>query len=328
MSWNPGLTKLRDLLAFLYPTEPLSRQVVAQAGMPAGHIVFTAAASTNWYNILSEADRRMKVQAIASVARKDFPKRSDELAEAEHEYLHPVPGRIKPPETVLIPAGHFLMGSAEDDPEGLENEQPQHSLELPDYRIAKYPVTNDQYQEFVHHTNHAVPKHWKDGQPPPGKGNHPVVCVSLDDTRAYCCWLTEATRRNCRLPTEQEWEKAARGPRPESRRYPWGEDWRKGYCNTREAGYGDTTPVSTFERLNVSPYGIVDAVGNVWEWTQSFYAAYPGGGPRQRYGTKYYVVRGGAWNGDREDARVCVRGRYPPGTKREYLGFRVVIGPS
>ena len=126
------------------------------------------------------------------------------------------------PEMVLIPAGEFLMGSDPSvDKDAYGDEQPQHTLHLPDYYLAKTPVTNAQYVAFVQATDHAPPRHWKsERKPPRGKENHPVVWVTWHDAVAYCDWLSKVTGEPYHLPSEAEWEKGARGS--DERIYPWG----------------------------------------------------------------------------------------------------------
>jgi formylglycine-generating enzyme required for sulfatase activity len=227
--------------------------------------------------------------------------------------------------TVLVPAGDFWMGSGDYDHEAYDNERPVHRVFLPAYEIGKYPVTNAQYWAFVQDNKRSAPAHWQDGEIPSGKENHPVVNVSLEDARAFCNWLTKTTGQLYRLPTEGEWEKVARGPFPDRRRYPWGGEWLDGAANTQEAGYNDTTPVDAFEQRNKSPFGAVDMAGNVMEWTSSEWKAYPGSTHDSMVVSVCYVVRGGSHTLPCNYARVSQRGRYPPSTARPYLGFRVVL---
>ncbi|MBN1812113.1 MAG: formylglycine-generating enzyme family protein [Anaerolineae bacterium] len=208
------------------------------------------------------------------------------------------------PMTVPISAGPFWMGSSHD------NEKPRRRLDLPEYQIGRYPVTNAQYTRFISDTGHNPPDHWDRRNVPAGLADHPVVNVSYEDAEEYCRWLSQMTGKRYRLPTEEEWEKAARGPWPDERDYPWGA-WREGCCNTQELGRCCTSSVYEFEQTNSSPFGVVDMAGNVWEWTSSPYR-----GERN-------VVRGGSWGNFRDRARVSFRGRYEHGTRRPYLGFRV-----
>ena len=169
------------------------------------------------------------------------------------------------PEWIEIPAGEFIMGSKE----GRANETPQHWLYLPAYRIAKVPITNAQYAIFVKETGHRVPSHWKDGQIPKGLESHPVIEVSWDDAVTYCKWLSEATGNEITLPSEAEWEKAAKGVK-DNRIYPWGDKFDRLKCNTRELGIETTTSVGIFPD-GASPYGVLDMSGNVYEWTRSLW---------------------------------------------------------
>jgi formylglycine-generating enzyme required for sulfatase activity len=114
-------------------------------------------------------------------------------AEAPRVAPAEVAGAILEPEVVHIPAGKFLMGSSDDDEQANDNEKPQHKVELPAYRIGKYPVMNTEYQVFVKETGHRSPRGWDDDRYPEEQGDHPVVNVSWEDARAYCGWLSEKT---------------------------------------------------------------------------------------------------------------------------------------
>ena len=174
------------------------------------------------------------------------------------------------PEMILIPAGEFLMGSdPQKDRYAENNEQPQHTLYLPDYYMAKTPMTNAQYAAFVQATGHKQPHHWEGGGPPRGKEDHPVVWVTWHDAVAYCNWLSEVTGKPYCLPSEAEWEKGPRGT--DGRIYPWGNQWDAKRCNSFGKG---TTPVGAYPE-GASPYGFLDMAGNVWEWTRSVYRGYP-----------------------------------------------------
>jgi len=164
------------------------------------------------------------------------------------------------PEMTLIPAGEFLMGSDPNvNKKAGGGEQPQHTLYLPDYHLAKTPVTQAQYAAFVQATGHrapssseswAEPYNWSGSTPPKSKGNHPVVLVSWHDAVAYCNWLAEITGKPYHLPSEAEWEKGARGT--DGRIYPWGNRWDVKRCNSEEGGKGGTTPAGVYPE-GVSP---------------------------------------------------------------------------
>jgi formylglycine-generating enzyme required for sulfatase activity len=173
-------------------------------------------------------------------------------------------------------------------------------------------VTNVQYARFVRATGRDAPRHWENGAVPKGKALHPVVNVTWRDATAYAGWV------GGRLPTEQEWEKAARGV--DGRAYPWGEAFDAARCNTEESGIGDTTPVGRYSPPGDSPYGCADMAGNVWEWTASEPEGHRGA----------YVFRGGSYSNDTGAARCGARGSRDPDLSFDNRGFRVVspISPS
>jgi formylglycine-generating enzyme required for sulfatase activity len=224
---------------------------------------------------------------------------------------------------VLIPAGSFLMGGdPEKDREAMRVEEPQHVLGLADYYMARTPVTNAQYEAFVLDSGHSPPTHWEKGKPPRGRGDHPVVRVSWHDATDYCRWLAEATGKPYRLPTEAEWEKAARGT--EGSIYPWGDTWDAKRCNTKENGRGDTTPVGAYP-LGASPYGLLDMAGNVWEWTTSLLWNYPyqaDDGRQDPSSPDSRVLRGGSWLNLYDTARTTYRRSYVPAYHSRLHGFR------
>ena len=229
---------------------------------------------------------------------------------------------------VRVPAGEFWMGA---DPVGKDGDaylgQPRHRVYLPEYWIARTPVTQAQYQAYVAATKVGAPDLWEGGKPLPGLEQHPVVSVSWDDARRYCAWLTEISGRPHRLPTEAEWEEAARGA--DGRVYPWGNEWDASRCNTAESGLEAMRPVGSYPQ-GASPYGVLGMAGNVWEWTLSARAAYPyepddGREAEVKGDDRRRIVRGGSFLLDRRYARCAVRYGSEPGKRTWVYGFRVVM---
>jgi len=175
---------------------------------------------------------------------------------------------------VKIPVGEFRFGSnSRKDHQADSDEQPQHKLSVTDYYIMKHPVTNAQYRVFTDATGHRLPLFWENEVFPADKADHPVVGVSYRDAIAFCRWAGEATGLPMRLPTEPEWEKAARGT--DGQIYPWGNKWDMEKCNTRERKLNGTTPVGHYSPAEDSPYGLTDLAGNVQEWLSNLFGSYP-----------------------------------------------------
>ena len=231
------------------------------------------------------------------------------------------------PVWVEIPASEFWMGG-----ERYDDEKPIHKVDLERYWIAKTPVTNAQYRLFVEATGRAAPTHWENGSIQRGMESHPVVNVTWHDALAYCRWLSKATGKVITLPSEAEWEKAARGG-VDKREYPWGDAWKEGYCNSDELGVNGTTPVGIFPE-GKSPFGCLEMVGNVWEWTRSHWGrAYPyvvdDGRENLEAGNDVLrVLRGGSFNLNRDLARCAYRNYRSPDHWSVSLGFRVVVSLS
>ena len=204
-----------------------------------------------------------------------------------------------------------------------ERERPQHEVDLTEYLIGKYPVTNDQYQAFVRSAGYEPPRGWDQGEPPLDEGDHPVIYVGWRDAQAYCRWLSEETGKDYRLPTEAEWEKAARGD--DARRYPWGDEFEKEKCNTSESGIGGTTPVGQYSPEGDLPYGCADMAGNVWEWTRSMDKEYPydpADGREDSEAEGDRVLRGGSWFAGQDFAalRFPLRGQLDCGSAATVFG--------
>lgn len=243
-------------------------------------------------------------------------------------------------ELVRVPAGEFLMGSdpAKDKDAG-KNEQPQHKVNLPKFYISKYPVTNAQYAAFLKKTGHKAKEEWiKEGlfsfsiRFPSGDENYPATFVTWYDAVAFCRWLTQKSGYTIRLPTEAEWEKAARGA--DGQIYPWGNDWDQTRLNSSEGRPGQIMPVGHYSPQGDSPYGAADMAGNVWEWCSTLWVekAYPFQVQDEwqkdyldRSGVR--VVRGGSWLDDLNYTRCACRDGQLPDYWFDYGGFRVVVSP-
>jgi len=262
-------------------------------------------------------------------------------------------------EFVGVPKGKFIMGSKEDNSLGYDDERPQHTVDISyDYWMAKLILTNARFSEFVKATGYETTAEKEGGWYPkkseftkgvdwrhpldPKDGldkrmDHPVVQVSWDDAVAYCRWfnetyqaeLMEAGGLTLRLPSEAEWEKAARGAY--GNEWPWGNEFDPSKCNSAEGKKGGTTPVGAYSALGGdSPYGCADMVGNVWEWTSTLFAKYPYVAEdgreiaESRYGR---VLRGGSFDHSRSFARCAYRITYNPNAHYSYIGFRVCASP-
>ena len=231
-------------------------------------------------------------------------------------------------EFVCVPAGKFLMGSKDDNKLASDDERPQDAVDLPDYWIGKYPVTTEQFAQFV-----AAAQYKFDQDDWQKEADHPVVNVSWRDAMAYCNWLNDTLRgelkdRTLRLPTEAEWEKAARGEY--GNEWPWGNEFDKNKCNSSEGDKGGTTPVGAYSPHGDSPYGATDMVGNVWEWCHSLYKPYPykaNDGRENEAGDLPRVVRGGAFFNLQRHARCACRYWDLPVGGDYSQGFRVVLFP-
>jgi formylglycine-generating enzyme required for sulfatase activity len=203
---------------------------------------------------------------------------------------------------VFIPGGTFAMGANDGNP----NHQPEHQVDVADFYLDRWPVTNAEYEKFVDATGHPVPYYhvswcntrgynWDPERRtyPDGKADHPVVLVTWEDAMAYAAWAGK------RLPTEAEWERAARGL--DGRRYPWGNEFLPGRCNCKETGLGETSVVGQFSPEGDTPEGLVDMLGNVWEWTNSLCWPYPykaDDGRESRHARGFRVLRGASWIND------------------------------
>jgi serine/threonine-protein kinase len=241
---------------------------------------------------------------------------------------------LLPLEWIPVPAGdQFVMGSdGAADASAQPEEMPQHTVTLGNYSIAKYPVTNSQYARFVMATPHPPPEHFQNGRVPPGKENHPVVNVTWNDAVAYCKWLSKTTSQQIRLPSEAEWEKAARGG--DKRLWPWGSEAPSAERCNFESPLGDTTPADQHPS-GASPYGVMDMAGNVWEWTSTQWGLDPNQAqyiyPYQEDGrddvnvlAASRIIRGGNYGVEAPLVRCANRSFAAPDYRSAYAGFRLV----
>jgi formylglycine-generating enzyme required for sulfatase activity len=231
---------------------------------------------------------------------------------------------------ILIPAGEFLMGSDRVDTEGKTHEfgfakplyldeHPRQTITLPAFLIDRYEVAQGAYATFVAATGWPSPKHWVDGRPPSGTHRLPVTGVNWHDAQRYCEW------RGKRLPTEAEWEKAARGA--DGREFPWGNDYDGHKANTGDAGRGGLVEGGSFPEGR-SPYGVDDMAGNAWEWTSDWYLPHPNNTYESaQFGRTFKVLKGGGWGGVGHYAlpefyRAAYRFPMAPTAKFADFGFR------
>jgi formylglycine-generating enzyme required for sulfatase activity len=261
------------------------------------------------------------------------------------------------PQMVHVPAGPFWMGTSDQQIDWLarhsdlakkwkqkgyfDREQPQHTVALPDYYIGRHPVTVGEFRAFVDAGGYLHRRYWTDtgwawsqagsrttpdlwsDEKRGGDDRLPVIGVSWYEAYAYCQWLSEATGRDYRLPSEAQWEKAARGT--DGRLYPWGDAFDASRCNARPSGLERTMPVGSYSPAGDSPYGCVDMAGNVSEWTMSKFRPYPynlGDGSDDPEGDAERVTRGGSWHSPVLRVRVTSRGYNDPWFTDNDVGFR------
>lgn len=221
-------------------------------------------------------------------------------------------------EMVYIPPGRFIMGS---NMPGRDDENPEHRVYLKGYYIDRYEVTNMQYKDFVDATGHHPPIHWRNRTFPEARlANHPVVNVSWYDAQAYAEWVGK------RLPTEAEWERAARGDH--GNEYPWGKTGLPEFANFGNPE-AKTSPVDKYPN-GKSEHGVYDLCGNVGEWVNDWYEAKyysrsPDVDPPGPESGNRKVYRGGGYHCNKMDIRAAVRHFAAPTSFQEYIGFRCAM---
>lgn len=258
---------------------------------------------------------------------------------------------------VLVPAGSFKMGDNFGD--GESRERPVHVVDLDAFYIGKYEVTNGEFRKFRDDPGYDDPKFWPNGRPvpkdqvpywtqaqnhgggTPGSDPYPVIGINWDTAVAYCNWLSAKTGKKYRLPTEAEWEKAARGT--DQRRYPWGNSIERGYANfvgsqkydtVRLAGFYDGSNRDGLQTINAaSPYGAYDMAGNIMEWCadwygRDYYSVSPKKNPKGPAKGAYRVIRGGTFFEDAFDLRSYRRSAaWPSFQSHRMVGFRAAREP-
>jgi formylglycine-generating enzyme required for sulfatase activity len=261
---------------------------------------------------IRERDRTSEV-ALEVLGLAPAGDRSDLVSIGENPQGHQEYWRVKDGAVVVrIPAGEFLMGSSED--EGGPDERPQHRVYLSEFLIDKTEVTWRQLRKFAEATGSPLPRTPVWGTP----DDYPAAFILWEEAKGYCEWA------GGRLPTEAEWEKAARGT--DGRKYPWGDEWDPRRCNSISGGLHRPESVGTYPGC-VSPYGVLDMPGSMWEWCadrygESYYAESPSRNPEGPTSGRFRVMRGGAWMSQPLWLRAAYRFKASPSSRNVDHGFR------
>ncbi|HSQ19129.1 MAG TPA: SUMF1/EgtB/PvdO family nonheme iron enzyme, partial [Blastocatellia bacterium] len=226
-------------------------------------------------------------------------------------------------EMVKIDGGTFTMGLDKVPSNSTydQGQYPAHQVPVKSFWMDKTEVTNAEYAEFVSATKYAAPSYWRNGKPPGGQERWPVTNVSLADAQAFAAWRGKRDGQSYRLPTEEEWEYAARNG-PQATVYPWGNEWQDDRANVDA---NSLRPVGSYP-LGASRSGVLDLIGNVWEWTSTSAAPYPGN-TVLTIAKGQMIIRGGAYveNSRGPDAITATRRSWvPPTDKEAAIGFRLV----
>lgn len=233
---------------------------------------------------------------------------------------------IVPPVCAVAGGDSLMGGDPRQDATSLSGERPAHLVRLPTFEMARFPLTVAEYACFVRAGRRAPHGWWRQRRRP----LHPVVGVTWHDLMAYAAWLMSVTRQPWRLPTEAEWEKAARWDAASgaARVYPWGNRFEAGRCNSKSAGPGRTAPVGNYPS-GASAYGVEEMAGTVWEWTSSAFWPYPYNaydGRELAFVSQPRVLRGGSWFSDGWLVRASYRVRGFPWHASDIIGGRLVLG--
>lgn len=299
-----------------------------------------AAASNVDIELLVSGTKNEDVEQSSTIVEKHIEKsKSNELIMARQEILVCLSKRVNQYKSRLknaitladnfelmhVPVSNFLMGSIG----GIPDVAPQRIVEINyDFWMARYPITNEQYSQYVKSSNLIHPvRNWEN------KKNHPVTNVTWASATLYCLWLNDLLKSIIpsglvlRLPVETEWEKAARGI--DGRRYPWGNEYEKDRCNSSDEGNRGTTPVGLYSPKGDSPYGCADMSGNVWEWTSSLFEPFPKvndfGGELVKSGGR--ALRGGSYNEFGKWLHCMINRKGNTHKEESSQGFRVCLAP-
>jgi formylglycine-generating enzyme required for sulfatase activity len=227
------------------------------------------------------------------------------------------------PVLIDIPGGAFQMGRSDS----LPTEAPPHQVTVQAFSMDKTEVTNAEYSQFVRETNHAPPQQWGSVKAPVGQELVPVSNVSYEDAIAFAAWRSKRDGVTYRLPTEEEWEYAARNGDKDNL-YPWGNTWQPGRAATQEAGVNKEQPVGTYPQGG-NRWGVQDLIGNVWEWTSTRASLYPGSPLKLPEVQKdWMVARGGSYGSQANKISATMRDWFAPNYKNQVLGFRLVKSGS
>lgn len=230
----------------------------------------------------------------------------------------PAPQEFKA-DMVAIPGGTFKMGSNTGD----QKERPEHPIKVESFQMDKTEVTNGEYYEFVKSAGYSTPNHWVNGAPVKGTEKMPVTFVSQEDAKAFAKWRSTRDGVTYRLPTEAEWEYAARNGE-KGNTYPWGNEWNP---TLLVMDVKDSEPAMVGSKpAGQNSWGVLDLMGNVWEWTSDEITSYPGSAVKLKVENGRVVVRGGSAHENPEQYKITAtyRADIEPDLKQKNLGFRLV----
>ena len=317
------VAELQDALLDAFTFYSLRQMVRFELDRHLAHIAGGQNFTEIVFNLVEWAEQQERVDDLVDGAQRFNPtNRSLQVVAQRLALATPKPPALPCFDWAPVRAGGCLIGSdPARDSAARADEMPLRECDVPFFRIARTPVTNVQYEQFVDAMGYRVPRHWVDGKIPPGKEAHPVVHLSFEDAQAFCSWA------GVRLPTEVEWEKAARGTT--GRIYPWGDE----PPTPERANYGqhgeDTTSVMRHP-AGASSYGCLNMAGNAWEWTSSLWPSEAAqtelaAGSTLNAGVRVQrILKGGYYTRGPQLIRAAYRYRALPTYRKGIFGLRVV----